>query len=30
VDVVFPLAEAEAAHRLMESAGHNGKIVLQP
>ena len=30
VDSVFPLAEAEAAHRLMESAGHNGKIVLQP
>ena len=30
VDIVFPLAEAEAAHRLMESAGHNGKIVLQP
>jgi NADPH:quinone reductase-like Zn-dependent oxidoreductase len=30
VDAVFPLAEAEAAHRLMESAGHNGKIVLQP
>lgn len=30
VDVVFPLSKAEAAHRLMEGAGHNGKIVLQP
>ena len=25
---VFPLAEAAAAHRLMESSGHIGKIVL--
>lgn len=30
VDTVFPLAEAEAVHHLMESAGHNGKMVLQP
>lgn len=28
VDRTFPLAEAAAAHRLMESSGHIGKIVL--
>jgi NADPH:quinone reductase-like Zn-dependent oxidoreductase len=27
---VFPLAEAADAHRLMESAGHSGKILLRP
>jgi putative PIG3 family NAD(P)H quinone oxidoreductase len=27
---VFPLVEAAAAHRLMESSGHIGKIVLTP
>ena len=27
---VFPLAEAAQAHRLMESAGHSGKILLRP
>ena len=29
IHAVFPLAEAAAAHRLMESSGHIGKIVLQ-
>ncbi|MEW6319761.1 MAG: NAD(P)H-quinone oxidoreductase [Acidobacteriota bacterium] len=29
IDSVFPLAEAAAAHRLMESSAHIGKIVLQ-
>jgi NADPH:quinone reductase len=29
VGQVLPLAEAAQAHRLMERAGHNGKIVLQ-
>jgi putative PIG3 family NAD(P)H quinone oxidoreductase len=28
IDRTFPLAEAAAAHRLMESSGHIGKIVL--
>ncbi|BCP54961.1 NAD(P)H quinone oxidoreductase [Kaistia sp. 32K] len=28
IDATFPLAEAAAAHRLMESSGHIGKIVL--
>jgi NADPH:quinone reductase-like Zn-dependent oxidoreductase len=27
---VLPLAEAAEAHRLMESAGHRGKILLRP
>jgi NADPH2:quinone reductase len=26
---VFPLAEAAAAHRLMESSAHTGKILLK-
>ena len=30
VNAVLPLAQAADAHRLMESAGHYGKIVLQP
>ncbi|HXE17579.1 MAG TPA: NAD(P)H-quinone oxidoreductase [Stellaceae bacterium] len=29
IDKVFPLAEAAAAHRLMESSAHIGKIVLK-
>ncbi len=29
VSRTFPLAEAAAAHRLMESAGHTGKIMLE-
>jgi putative PIG3 family NAD(P)H quinone oxidoreductase len=29
-DRVLPLAEAAEAHRLMESAGHRGKILLRP
>ena len=29
IDQVFPLAEAAAAHRLMESSEHIGKIILQ-
>ena len=29
IDRVFPLAEAEAAHRLMESSTHIGKIMLE-
>jgi NADPH2:quinone reductase len=28
IHATFPLAEAAAAHRLMESGGHTGKIVL--
>jgi NADPH:quinone reductase-like Zn-dependent oxidoreductase len=28
VDRVFPLAEAAAAHRYMESGAHIGKIIL--
>jgi NADPH:quinone reductase-like Zn-dependent oxidoreductase len=28
VHATFPLAEAAAAHRLMEAGGHVGKIVL--
>jgi len=30
VAATFPLAEAAAAHRLMESSAHVGKIVLIP
>jgi putative PIG3 family NAD(P)H quinone oxidoreductase len=30
IESTFPLAEAAAAHRLMESSGHIGKIVLIP
>ena len=30
IESTFPLAEAAAAHRLMESSGHIGKIVLMP
>jgi putative PIG3 family NAD(P)H quinone oxidoreductase len=30
IESTFPLAEAAAAHRLMESSGHIGKIVLLP
>jgi len=30
IHAVFPLAEAAAAHRLMESSAHVGKIVLTP
>jgi NADPH2:quinone reductase len=30
VAATFPLAEAAAAHRLMESSAHIGKIVLLP
>ena len=29
VDTILPLSEAAQAHRLMESAGHRGKIVLK-
>ena len=29
IDRAFPLAEAAAAHALMESSGHIGKIVLE-
>jgi NADPH:quinone reductase-like Zn-dependent oxidoreductase len=29
IHAVFPLAEAAEAHRLMESGGHVGKIVLE-
>jgi len=29
-DRVFPLAEAEAAHRLMQESSHIGKILLAP
>jgi NADPH2:quinone reductase len=29
VYATFPLAEADAAHRLMESSAHIGKIVLK-
>jgi NADPH:quinone reductase len=29
IDKIFPLAEAAAAHRLMESSTHIGKIVLR-
>jgi NADPH:quinone reductase-like Zn-dependent oxidoreductase len=28
LDKTFPLAQAAEAHRLMESAGHTGKIML--
>jgi NADPH:quinone reductase-like Zn-dependent oxidoreductase len=28
IDRTFPLAEAAAAHRLMESSAHIGKILL--
>ena len=30
VHATFPLAEAAAAHALMESSEHTGKIVLVP
>jgi NADPH2:quinone reductase len=30
IHAVFPLAEVAAAHRLMESSTHVGKIVLSP
>ena len=29
IHAVFPLAEAAAAHRLMESSAHIGKIMLR-
>jgi NADPH:quinone reductase-like Zn-dependent oxidoreductase len=29
IHATFPLAEAAAAHRLMESSAHIGKIMLQ-
>jgi NADPH2:quinone reductase len=29
INATFPLAEAAAAHRLMESSAHIGKIMLQ-